>query len=120
MTTRPLYPQGRASAPSSAMGCYPDGRAGRPDYDLIVRLRAVRALGDEAMTAAEEYDPNFALKLSACFIKDDADRLLDEWLSHRVAVLRRTQAEFRRVRENARRPIEDRASETRPDRGRIG
>jgi hypothetical protein len=103
------------------MGCYPDGHAGRPDYDLIVRLRDVRTLGDEAMTAAEEYDPNFALKLSACFIKDDVDRLLDEWLSHRVAVLTRTQAEFRRVWENARRPIEDRANGTRPDpdRGRI-
>lgn len=120
MTTRPLYPQGRASAPSSAMGCHPDGRAGRPDYDLIGRLRAIRALGDEAMTAAEEYDPNFALKLSACFNEDDADRLLDQWLSHRVAVLRRTQAEFRRVWHDARRPIADQARESRPDQGRIG
>jgi hypothetical protein len=102
MTTRPLYLQGRASAPSSGMGCHPDGRAGRPDYDLIIRLRAIRALGDEAMTAAEEYDPNFALKLSACFIEDDADRLLDAWLSRRVAVLRRTQAELRRVWQDAR------------------
>jgi hypothetical protein len=96
------------------MGSYPDGHAARPDYDLIAHLRAVRALGDEAMTATEEYDPNFALKLSACFIKDDADRLLDAWLSQRVAVLRRTQAELRRVWENARHPIEDQAREIRP------
>jgi hypothetical protein len=72
------------------------------------------------MTAAEEYDPNFALKLSACFNEDDADRLLDQWLSHRVAVLRRTQAEFRRVWHDARRPIADQARESRPDQGRIG
>jgi hypothetical protein len=119
MTTRPLYPKGRASAPSSAMGSYPDGHVGRPDYNLIARLRAVRALGDEAMRAAEEYDPDFTLKLSACFVKDHADRLLDDWLSHRVAVLIRTQAELRRVWENARR-IEDHARDIRPDRGRTG
>ncbi len=77
MTTRPLYPKGRASALWSTR---------RPDYDLIAHLRNVRASGDEAMRAAEEYDPNFGLKLSACFDKNEADRLLDDWLSHRVAV----------------------------------
>ena len=115
MTTRPLYPKGRASAPPFTVGASPDGHAGRPDYDLIARLRAVRASGDEAMTAAEEYDPNFALKLSACFIEDDADRLLDTWLSRRVAVLRRTQAELRRVWQDARRPVEHQAREIRRD-----
>jgi hypothetical protein len=117
MTTRPLYPKGRASAPPFTAGASPDGHAGRPDYDLIARLRAVRASGDEAMTAAEEYDPNFALKLSACSIEDDADRLLDAWLSQRVAVLRRTQAVLRRVWQDACRPVEHPALAIRPIEG---
>jgi hypothetical protein len=93
MTMQQLYPKGRASALWSAH---------RTDYDLVAHLREVRASGDRAMGAAEEYDPNFGLKLSACFNEDQADRLLDEWFSHRVAVLKRTQARLRRVWEVAR------------------
>ncbi len=104
MTTRPLYPGGRASAlPHAAGTAYPgDGHIDHPDYDLTARLRAVRASGDEALRAIEEYDPNFGLKLSACSDKDGADRLLDDWLSSRVDVLKHTQAELRRVWEHAR------------------
>ncbi len=100
MTTRPLYPNGRASALPS--GASPGSGTGRTDYELVTRLRAIRVSGDDALRAAEEYDPNFGLKLSACSEKNDADRLLEEWLSHRVAILKRTQAEFRRVWEDAR------------------
>ncbi len=56
MIIRPLYTRGRASAPMTG----PDGgRPCRPDYDLIAHLRPIRAEGDEAMTAVEQYDPDF-------------------------------------------------------------
>lgn len=98
MTSNPHYPTGRASAPTADVGIVTqDGHIPRPDYDLIERLRAVRANGDEAMQAAEQYDPNFSLKLSACEAPGDAEALLDAWLDHRVAALRRTQSELRRV-----------------------
>ena len=91
MTTHPLYEHGRTSA-------LPGGdRPGRPDYDLVAHLRAVRTAGDEAMTAVEEYDPDFSLKLSNCRSLEAAEALLAEWLDRREAALRHTQAELHRV-----------------------
>jgi hypothetical protein len=89
----PLYRKGRASALWSTR---------RTDYDLVANLRGARSAGDAAMRAAEEYDPNFALKLSACFDKGQADRLLDDWLLRRVAVLKRTQLKLRQLWERGR------------------
>ncbi len=92
MTTRPLYQHGRAASLDGG-----DTHPGRPDYDLVLHLRAIRADGDEAMTAAEEYDPNFCLHLSACKDATAADAVLEQWLSRRVAALQRTKHEFKRV-----------------------
>lgn len=98
MTTRPLYPRGRLSAPVSG----PHGeRHVRIDHQLIRNLRDARAAGDEALTAAERYDPDFSVKLSACTREADANELLDEWLEHRTAVLRQIQAHFRRLWDEA-------------------
>lgn len=91
MTTRPLYPSGRLSAPIRK----PGEHAGPPDYDLIARLRTVREQGDDAMTAVEQYDPDFSVKLSACTEITSAEQMLDEWLSRRLDVLRRTQSQLR-------------------------
>jgi hypothetical protein len=99
MTTRPLYPRGRLSVPVSG----PHGE--RPvhiDQNLIGQLREARAQGDEALTAAEQFDPDFSVKLSACTREDDAQHLLDEWFEHRVTVLKQTQSHFRRLWEAAR------------------
>lgn len=90
MATRPLYPHGRASALGPA-GTHP----GKTDYDLVAHLRAIRADGDEAMTAAEEYDPNFSLKLAACTDAAEAESLLAAWLKRRVDTLTQTQGELR-------------------------
>jgi hypothetical protein len=99
MITRPLYPRGRLSAPVSG----PHGeRLVHIDRDLIGRLREARAQGDEAMTAAEKFDPDFSVKLSACTREDDAQRLLDGWFVHRVNVLKQIQSHFRRLWEAAR------------------
>lgn len=96
MTTRPLYPHGRAST----LG--PGGtRPGKTDYDLVTHLRAIRTDGDEAMTAAEEYDPDFSLKLAACTDAAEAERLLAAWLERRVDTLTRTQAELRQAWQQA-------------------
>ncbi len=96
MTGRLLYPHGRASALPG--GTHP----GKLDYDLVAHLRAVREDGDEAMIAAEEYDPNFSLKLSECTDDAAAEALLGAWLERRAAVLRRTQDELRRTWREAR------------------
>ena len=96
MTTRPLYPHGRASAlPPSVT------HPGKPDYDLVAHLRAIRADGDEAMTATEEYDPNFSLKLAACTEAAEAESLLTGWLQRRIEALTRTQAELRQAWQHA-------------------
>lgn len=98
MITRPLYEHGRLSAPAAG----PHGeRVGRADYDLVTRLREVRAEGDESMTAAEQYDPDFSVKLSACNDEADAIRLLDAWLAHRVEILERTRKQLQRVWQEA-------------------
>ena len=90
MTSRPLYPHGRASALA------PSGtHSGKPDYDLVARLHSIRAGGDEAMTAVEQYDPNFSLKLVACKDAAEAGTLLAAWLQRRVDALTRTQPELR-------------------------
>lgn len=99
MTTRPLYPRDRASAPVDDPG---GKRPGYSDYDLIAQLRAVRDEGNEAMTAAEQYDPDFGIKLSSCANEAEAEQLLDEWLARRVDVLRRTRAHLRQVWKAAR------------------
>ena len=98
MTARPLYPRGRLSAPVSG----PHGE--HPvhiDHQLICRLRDARAEGDEALTAAEHYDPDFSVKLSACTREADANELLEEWFERRIAVLKQTQAHFRRLWDEA-------------------
>lgn len=110
MTTHPLYPQGRASALPSASGEHP----APTDYELVKRLRYVRADGDEAMTAVEEFDPDFSLKLSACGDPAAADALLADWLRHRTEVLERTQ---RRLRETWQHGIAARAAREAPDGG---
>jgi len=98
MTTRPLYPHGRASAPNwQPTSEHP----GRPDYDLIAYLRAAREEGDEAMKAAEQYDPDFSVKLSTCADGADAEKLLGEWLVRRLDVLKRTQRRLREVWQSA-------------------
>ena len=97
MTTRPLYPHGRASTLAPA-ATHP----GRTDYDLVAHLRAIRADGDEAMTAAEEYDPDFSLKLAACTDATEAATVLAAWLARRVDTLTRTQAELRQAWQQAR------------------
>ncbi len=94
MTARSLYPRGRAGA---LMDTTAGDRPGRPNYDLIAQLRAVREEGDGAMMAAETYDPNFGIKLSSCGDEATADQLLNEWLVHRIDVLKRTQARLRQV-----------------------
>lgn len=91
MTSRPLYPGGRASALTGV------SHAGRTDYDLVSHLRAIRTDGDEAMFAVERYDPDFSLKLAASSGADAAEKLLAEWLERRIAMLKRTQTELRRV-----------------------
>lgn len=98
MTTRPLYPRGRLSAPIASRGSgLDDARPSRVDYDLIARLRDAREQGDGAMAAVEKYDPNFAIKLSSCAEEEEAERLLDAWLSRRVDVLKRIQGHLREV-----------------------
>ena len=92
MTWRQLYPAGRASAL-----CNPLKKAPLPSPDLIDHLRAVRESGDRAMTAVEQYDPDFSLKLSACTDEAAAERLLEDWLARRFAVLKRTQSDLRKV-----------------------
>lgn len=92
MASRTLYPRGRLSVPVSG----PHGeRHVHFDHSLIAHLREARTQGDNAMTAAEQYDPDFSVKLSACTEEADANRLLDEWLEHRLAVLKRTQGHLR-------------------------
>lgn len=89
-----LYPRGRLGAPVAG----PHGE--RPvhlDHVLVERLRAIRVKGDEAMTAAEQYDPDFSVKLSACTQEADAAKLLTEWLERRITVLKKTQAELKHV-----------------------
>ena len=96
MTTRPLYPHRRAST-------LPAGQqVGKPDYDLVAHLRTMRVNGDEAMTAVEQYDPHFSIKLSACMMADDAEALLAAWFERRVSVLLRTQEELRHAWQSAR------------------
>ena len=98
MAARPLYPRGRLSVPVSG----PRGeRHVRLDHNLISRLREARGQGDDAMTAAEQYDPDFSVKLSACTEEADANRLLDEWLEHRLAILKRTQEHLRHLWQEA-------------------
>jgi hypothetical protein len=98
MITEELYSRGRLSAAIRG----PHGeRLGRADYDLISKLRAARVEGDEAMVAAERYDPDFSVKLSACIHEADARALLDAWLDRRVEVLKTTQAQLRRIWEAA-------------------
>lgn len=92
MVEHPSYPQGRASA-LPAFGT----RAERQDYKLVEHLRAVRLQGDDAMTALEQYDPDFSLKLAACRETLEAEALLAEWLQRRINVLERTQAELKRA-----------------------
>jgi hypothetical protein len=102
MITRPLYPLGR---PSAHMG-HPGGkRSSRPDYDLIAQLRRIRAEGDEAMTAAEQYDPDFAIKLSSCTDEAEANQLLHQWLIRRMDVLKLTQARLRHVWQTTRQKV---------------
>lgn len=98
MITHPPYPRGRAGAPVDTPG---GRRPGRPNHDLIAHLRVARTEGDEAMAAAEQYQPNFGLKLSSCASEVEASQLLDEWLAHRVGVLKRTQARLRQIWETA-------------------
>jgi hypothetical protein len=97
MSTHPLYTNARASAlPNS-------DRPGRPEYDLIARLRAVRQQGDEAMTAVEEFDPDFSIKLSNCATDEAAEKLLADWLEHRTRVLRQVQDGLQQAWRHARR-----------------
>lgn len=96
-----LYKKGRLSAPVAG----PHGE--RPphfDHALIAKLRTVRTEGQTAMTAAEQYDPDFSVKLSACVEEADADKLLEEWLAHRFAVLKQTQAHLKQVWQAAKPP----------------
>jgi hypothetical protein len=98
MESRDLYPRGRLGAPVAG----PHGE--RPvhlDHALVERLRAIRAEGDEAMTAAEQYDPDFSVKLSACTQEADAVKLLTDWLERRITVLKKTQAELKHVWQEA-------------------
>lgn len=93
-----LYPRGRLGAPVAG----PHGeRLANLDHALIARLRAVRVEGDEAMTAAEQYDPDFSVKLSACTREADASKLLTDWLERRITVLKKTQAELKHVWQEA-------------------
>lgn len=87
MTCHPVYPS-RLSAPVSG----PHGE--RPiviDHKLISQLREARELGDNSMTAIEQWDPDFSVKLSACSKESDAQELLDKWLSLRLGVLKGVQ-----------------------------
>ena len=72
------------------------------DYDLVRHLRSIREGGDEAMTAAEQYDPDVCLHLSACQSETEVDKVLGEWLDRRLAVLKRTSIDFKRVWTDAR------------------
>lgn len=85
------YKEGRASALS-----------GTTNYELVERLRTLRESGDAAMWAAEEYDPNFSLKLAAALDEASADALLAEWLQRRLDVLTRTRNELRAAWHDAR------------------
>ena len=110
MTSRQLYPHGRLSAPMRGAGEH----AGRPDYDLIARLRGVREQGDEAMTAVERYDPDFSVKLSACTDTSSAERMLAEWFARRADVLTRTQSQLRELWQSARQNPENSAPDSEP------
>ena len=90
MTHRPHYASGRASAPIC-------NQSGRPDYDLIAYLRAIRKESDDAMWAVEEYDPNVGIELSSCKDEAAAERLLDAWLARRLDALKQTQSKLRQV-----------------------
>ena len=91
MTTHSLYRHGRVSALPTG------GQGGRADYQLVEKLRAIREQGDEAMTALEQYDPEFSLKLAACREPADAEALLADWLGRRTDALKRTEAELLRL-----------------------
>lgn len=95
MTILQILPHGRASAHTDII------RPGRPDYKLITSLRSVRADGDAAMAAAEEYDPDFPVKLSNCTKSEDLEALLSAWLAKRLKTLEHTQAKLRQVWLNA-------------------
>lgn len=98
MTTQPFYTQGRASAlPPDDVGSV---QSSKPEYQLIDHLRIARANGDEAMTAAEQYDPDFSIKLSNCTSDEAAEALLADWLDRRVAVLKHTQDALREAWRN--------------------
>ncbi len=101
MTPQPPRTHGRAAS----LGHVPGEHPGRTDYDLVRRLRSVREGGDEAMTAAERYDPDVCLHLSACATEAEVDQALAGWLDRRLAVLKRTSGELRRVWAVARRPV---------------
>ena len=62
-----------------------------------MRLRAARAYGDETMTAVEQYDPDFCLRLSACTTQADADMVVQDWFERHLAGLKRTGETFKRV-----------------------
>lgn len=102
MAEHPSYSKGRLSAPITASvgvdGAHHD--VSRPSYDLIHTLRAIRREADDAMTAVEEYDPDFSVKLSACVDQAQATLLLDEWLSRRVSMLTAAQARLRQAWEH--------------------
>ena len=79
----------RSSAPATGE------RMGKPDYDLINRLRAREKNGEETFMAVGRYETDFPVKLAACADAAAAEALLGDWLGHRVAALARVQQEFR-------------------------
>ncbi len=79
----------RSSAPATGE------RMGKPDYDLITRLRAREKNGEDSFLAVGRYEADFPVKLAACADAAAAELLLGQWLDHRVAALARVQQEFR-------------------------
>ncbi len=73
------------------------GHTGRPDYDLISRLRSIAKNGKDSLVAVEKYETEFPVKLAVCVDEAAAEALLGEWLDHRVAALELVQGEFRKA-----------------------
>lgn len=93
-----LYRAGRHSAPVRKPGQdASDPAGGAPDRDLIGHLRDVRNAGVDSMRAAEEYEPDLCVDLSARQSIEAVDRRLAEWHDKRVATLDRVRAELRHV-----------------------
>ncbi len=107
MPTDPNYSHGRLSAPvihTLNTSDHPQ----HTDYPLVQALRAIRLEGDSDLSAAEAYDPDFSVKLSATIDADEAGSLLDAWFDRRAAVLRSTRDRLHATWQRAR--IRDQAT----------